>query len=749
MVHALLLVASVLAGPPAKQALSTSITSSPHAQGAERSAAAARGVKIPAIARPHTRIIELDRAALERIAQQGGGRLDMPLGNTRVATLELRPSESFTSEARIDLVDVDERGTERVRAGEARGVFLAGSIEGEPGTHAFLAMSAAGTFGYVETPNNTYIISSGPFGAGLPTVSYDLTSLPPGVIETPAWTCGREDVPTEAASGAGGAEGGLAGVQPCRQVRIAFETDHEFLQRFSGSTDAASGYIATLASALTSIYTRDLNVRVASVYARLWTTAADPWTATNTADQLDQFSGYWAINMSWIPRDLAHFLSGRGLGGGIAYLPGLCSGGPWGVSANLAGFFPTPLVDNNGQNWDIMVVAHELGHNFGAPHTHNYNPPLDGCGLSPSDCTVANQDAGTIMSYCHLCAGGVQNIKLQFHPANIATMEQHLASSSCQYTGPARPPLAFIDRVQVPATVPTLIDVLANEIEFNCEAVSIEFPTNPTANGGQLSVSAGTGPGGRDQVLYLMPTPGFTGNDTFTYRLRDTSGDTVVAGVVPTVSPVRVPENPVGATPQLEARYYALPALSALPDFTVLSPYLTASAAQVDFASTAGNFAASGRADDVGAVFSGWIDVPAGGVWTFFTSSDDGSRLKIGSATVVNNDGLHGMVEASGSIALGPGRHAIRIEFFERGGGAGLIASWQGPGVAKAVIPASVLWQGGIDTPADIDNNGKVDGADLTLLLNAWGTASGTADITRDGTVDGADLAILLDAWSA
>jgi hypothetical protein len=274
------------------------------------------------------------------------------------------------------------------------------------------------------------------------------------------------------------------------------------------------------------------------------------------------------------------------------------------VSANLAGFFPTPLVDNNGQNWDIMVVAHELGHNFGAPHTHNYNPPLDGCGLSPSDCTVANQDAGTIMSYCHLCAGGVQNIKLQFHPANIATMEQHLASSSCQYTGPARPPLAFIDRVQVPATVPTLIDVLANEIEFNCEAVSIEFPTNPTANGGQLSVSAGTGPGGRDQVLYLMPTPGFTGNDTFTYRLRDTSGDTVVAGVVPTVSPVRVPENPVGATPQLEARYYALPALSALPDFTVLSPYLTASAAQVDFASTAGNFAASGRADDVGAVFS-------------------------------------------------------------------------------------------------------------------------------------------------
>jgi hypothetical protein len=203
----------------------------------------------------------------------------------------------------------------------------------------------------------------------------------------------------------------------------------------------------------------------------------------------------------------------------------------------------------------------------------------------------------------------------------------------------------------------------------------------------------------------------------------------------------------VGAEPQLEARYYALPVLSALPDFTTLSPSVVTTSPQVNFASTPGNFAASGRADDVGAVFSGWIDVPAGGLWTFFTTSDDGSRLKIGSTTVVNNDGLHGMVEASGSIALAPGRHAIRIEFFERGGGAGLIASWQGPGVAKSVIPASALWRGGVDTPADIDNNGAVNGADLALLLGAWGAAGGAADINRDGTVDGADLALILNAW--
>jgi len=102
----------------------------------------------------------------------------------------------------------------------------------------------------------------------------------------------------------------------------------------------------------------------------------------------------------------------------------------------------------------------------------------------------------------------------------------------------------------------------------------------------------------------------------------------------------------------------------------------------------------------------------------------------------------------SGAIALAPGRHAIRIEFFERGGGAGLVASWQGPGVAKSVIPAASFLYGGVDTPADINNDGAVNGSDLALLLNAWATPGGAADVHRDGVVDGSDLSIVLTAWT-
>lgn len=702
-------------------------------------------LRIREAARPYTVALEVDRAALERFARDGGGVFSMPLSPKFAAELELRPCGAFASDARVEAVGRGKRGALVTTAVPVRGAYLTGRVAGDESSHAFLAVSDAGTFGYVETDERTFIISSGPYGRGLPTVSYDLTDLPPGLIETPEWTCSTPESPERPQLPG---DGGVAGTQPCRQVRIAFETDYEFLQLFGGNSNAATGYISTLASALTSIYNRDLNTRMVAVYSRLWTTPSDPWTATNTSGQLEEFVGYWNVNMNSIARDLAHFLSGRGLGGGVAYLPGLCNGTPFGVSANLAGYFPTPLVDNNGQNWDIMVTAHELGHNFGAPHTHNYSPPIDGCGSSPQDCSAAAGGNGTIMSYCHLCGGGMSNIKLRFHPGNIATMEQHLSSIGCNYTGTVRPPVAFLDRVNVLAGTPTLIDVLANEIEFNCEGVSIEFPQTTTNNGGSLAVSAGTGPGGRDQVLYTMPNAAFSGTDTFLYRLRDASDQTTTVGVVPTVSPVRPPENPVGATPQLSVAYYALPALSALPDFTALTPYMTDLAPSISFASTGGNFATSGRADDVGAVYTGWIEVPEGGTWTFFLNSDDGSRLKIGSTTVVNNDGLHGMVEVSGAIALAAGRHAFRVEFFERGGGAGLIASWQGPGVAKTAIPAARLFHGGADLPADIDNNGTVNGADLAALLGAWGGPGGPADLNRDGQVDGGDLAALLNAWT-
>ena len=51
--------------------------------------------------------------------------------------------------------------------------------------------------------------------------------------------------------------------------------------------------------------------------------------------------------------------------------------------------------------------------------------------------------------------------------------------------------------------------------------------------------------------------------------------------------------------------------------------------------------------------------------------------------------------------------------------------------------------------PGDLNGDGKVDGADMGLMLGAWGTSDPAADLDGDGDVDGADLGLLLGAWGA
>lgn len=89
--------------------------------------------------------------------------------------------------------------------------------------------------------------------------------------------------------------------------------------------------------------------------------------------------------------------------------------------------------------------------------------------------------------------------------------------------------------------------------------------------------------------------------------------------------------------------------------------------------------------------FEGNVHVPADGVWSFATASDDGSRLWIDGRLVVDNDGLHGLRERSGEIGLRAGWHALRVEWFNAGGDAGLTVSWSGPGIAREPIPATRL----------------------------------------------------------
>jgi len=92
-------------------------------------------------------------------------------------------------------------------------------------------------------------------------------------------------------------------------------------------------------------------------------------------------------------------------------------------------------------------------------------------------------------------------------------------------------------------------------------------------------------------------------------------------------------------------------------------------------------------------LFEGLIRVPQRGVWEFSTKSDDGSVLFVDGAKVVDNDGGHAAVSATGRIALEAGLHAYRLLYFEDYEGQEFSWSWRAPGAEEfSPVPAENLY---------------------------------------------------------
>jgi hypothetical protein len=103
------------------------------------------------------------------------------------------------------------------------------------------------------------------------------------------------------------------------------------------------------------------------------------------------------------------------------------------------------------------------------------------------------------------------------------------------------------------------------------------------------------------------------------------------------------------------------------------------------------------RNDNIGFIWTGYINIPAGdsGTWTFYTNSDDGSKVFIGPGLqqVVDNDGSHGWQERSGTIDLAEGLHTIMVMFKNGTGNFNIGVAWELPTVvAKAAIPNTALF---------------------------------------------------------
>lgn len=204
-------------------------------------------------------------------------------------------------------------------------------------------------------------------------------------------------------------------------ARIAVDVDF-YTHNVYGGTQNATNWATALMSAVSAIYLKEENVKLTIGYLRVWTTQ-DPYTSTDGEVMLNQFRADWISNQSGVQRVIAHLLSRRSNinVAGIAFLNVLCNNANgYGLSATLNGQI------NNIPNYsyDVVVAAHEIGHNFGSPHTHNCSwagGPIDTCEFIEGGCFSGppRPAVGTIMSYCDLIGGGSVVLDFGEQPGNL------------------------------------------------------------------------------------------------------------------------------------------------------------------------------------------------------------------------------------------------------------------------------------------------------------------------------------------
>ncbi|HEY9419798.1 MAG TPA: M12 family metallo-peptidase, partial [Thermoanaerobaculia bacterium] len=259
----------------------------------------------------------------------------------------------------------------------------------------------------------------------------------------PAWACGQQQDPVTG----GSLEALLApaklvqaeekAITSLHRATIAVDTDNELMNlKFANNTTAATNYIANLIARMNIMYERDFLVRLVQGHTVLRTSGtADPYnqSGTGAADsaKLNELSNYWAGGCggtcTGISRALVMMLSGKqssnNSASGIAWLTSLCS-----TSTGYSFTQVFKFAQDTSAN-DAYIVGHELGHNFGSPHTHCYSPAVDTCfngeacytgGTScpaPTTMNGVTNVTGTVMSYCHLSSCGAKEV---FHPRTVA-----------------------------------------------------------------------------------------------------------------------------------------------------------------------------------------------------------------------------------------------------------------------------------------------------------------------------------------
>lgn len=121
---------------------------------------------------------------------------------------------------------------------------------------------------------------------------------------------------------------------------------------------------------------------------------------------------------------------------------------------------------------------------------------------------------------------------------------------------------------------------------------------------------------------------------------------------------------------------------SRCPDLTDLNrrnPNMIRRVKKIIYPKTDKKWSGFARATHFAVRWDAFLIIERPGVYTFYLSSDDGSRLSIDKKKIVDNDGLHAMRTAYGKVKLVAGQHSLLATMFQKTGHAGMRVIYKGP----------------------------------------------------------------------
>jgi hypothetical protein len=294
------------------------------------------------------------------------------------------------------------------------GVYYRGVVNGIPGSVAafsFYSNQVSGTFAIPGVGN--FVLGQHTIGTAEQGhyVLYNDMNLK---IQNKNGNCATDNLPQAPSKTA--AKNVL---NSCRDIELFILADFDMFTNAGNSTQVVGDYLFNVYNMVATLYRNE--AIYTSIKAITVNTSFDQYSSMQNWAQSDDYLFEFGddIQSNLHGADIAMLVSTvpQGLGG-IAWLDALCANysgsgnhGPYSF-CNIQG-------DWNGStlpkfSWDIEVMTHEMGHNFGSPHTHSCvwngnNTAIDACVSTTGGCGNPTPkfptNGGTIMSYCHLAPG--------------------------------------------------------------------------------------------------------------------------------------------------------------------------------------------------------------------------------------------------------------------------------------------------------------------------------------------------------